>query len=1042
MNKYYPLHVHTAAGSVGDSVLKVSEYVAKAQEYELDALAITDHGSLSAMYEFYDACKKANIKPIIGMEAYVTDNNSLKDADHKNGSSFHLVLLAKNEKGFKNLIQIHNNASTDGFYYKPRTDIAHLRKWGEGIIALSACIAGEIPQAILREDADTAITLINSYKEIFDEFYLELQPGAFKEQLTVNQGIVCLARETNTPLVITNDIHYLTKEDAVRHDYHVKLGRRMKNIDDNMIYPDTCYWFMSAEDIKKAVVNDDAVTVEVIAEALDNAAKIASECNVEIDDSLHMPRYVDLDKGITEEEELYRECYERLQEIIEDKPNPQDYVSRLEYELKVIKEKGFCGYFLIVADYVKYAREHDIPVGPGRGSAAGSLVTYLMGICQADPIQHGLMFERFLDPCRASIPDVDTDFGSSGRDKMFDYMVERYGYKHCAVISTVMIRKTKGAIHDAARILGYEPKVGNEIAALIPDVYYGDDGNQKKDLDIKTSLEVVPELRKMQKAYPDIIKLAGELAGLPSAKGVHAAGVLVSPIDLTEGMPLIKPSREGILASALTLDDAERQSVKFDFLALSHLDILKTVEDMIGWHFDFRNEKLFHDEKVWAIIGSNNTTGIFQIGSNTYKARMPRLAPTNLDELAACLALVRGPCISNKTDELYMRIIEGKEKIRKVHPIYDEVMESTNGIMIFQEQIIKLIVAFGFDLPTGYTIMKYAQKKKVEKLKEFRPKFIAQAALKACDENTANKIFDMIVDAGKYSFNMAHAISYGSITYASAYLKTHYPLEFACALLTDTWSRGKDKEYKAVYEDCISNGIKFLPADAKKSKWNFTIEDDKIRVGLCAIKGLGEKAVEVLAAHIQDEYESISGFMECLNEGEPRAFNKKAMTVAIFSGLFDSLLIADDTRADLYQQYLDYRGGKEEMPDEIKLGTKNFIIHPDDSISTLEEIFYAKPFVTNMVNNLTSCNWEKIKIRQGFKNIEGIVQKVKKIKTKTGSQMAFASIATGDGLIDATIFAPILAKYKQSIYKNARVVFSGIKDKNKSCQLRTVSIDE
>ena len=748
MNKYYPLHVHTAVGSVGDSVLKISEYVEKAKEYGLDALAITDHGSLSAMYEFYDACMAAGIKPIIGMEAYVTDDNTIRDASHGPGTSYHLVLLAKNAEGLRNLIAIHNNAATDGFYYKPRTDWDHLAEHGKGIIALSACVAGEIPQAILAEDTDKMVSLIDFYQDTFDEFYFEIQPGDFDEQLKVNEKLIKLSQSMNIPLVVTNDIHYLTKDDAVRHDYHVKLGRKSKKLDEGMIYPDTCYWFMDAKALKEAMPQ---ISAKIMDKALNNAAHIADICNAEVDSSLHMPKYLGLPDGMTEEDALFDICRERLEKMVEGNPGAQVYRDRLEHELEVIKQKGFCGYFLIVADYIDWAREQGIPVGPGRGSAAGSLVTYLLNICQADPIKHGLMFERFLDPCRASIPDIDVDFGSSGRDRLFDYMVEKYGYEHCAIISTMMTRKTKGAIHDAARILGYEPKVGNNIAALIPDVYYGDDGNQKKDLDIKTSLEVVPELQKMQKAYPDIIKLAGELAGLPSAKGVHAAGVLVSPVNLTKDMPLIKPSREGILASALTLDDAERQAVKFDMLALSHLDILKAVEDMIGWHFDFRNEELFHDKKVWATIGSNNTTGIFQIGSNTYKARMPRLAPTTLDELAACLALVRGPCISNKTDELYMQIIEGTQEIQKIHPVYDKVMESTNGIMIFQEQIIKLIVAFGFDLPTGYTVMKYAQKKKVENLKEFRPKFVKQAMTKDCDEKTANKIFDMIVDAGLYS---------------------------------------------------------------------------------------------------------------------------------------------------------------------------------------------------------------------------------------------------------------------------------------------------
>jgi DNA polymerase-3 subunit alpha len=1026
---YYPLHVHTTTGSVGDSVLKVDEYVKKGKEYGLDALAITDHGSLGAMYEFYDACREHEIKPIIGMEAYVTDDNTLKDAEHKAGSSFHLVLLAKNQEGLKNLLLIHNNAAIEGFYYKPRTDWDHLEKWGKGIIALSACVAGEIPQAILEKDTDKALDLIGFYRQVFDEFYLELQPGEFDEQRTVNQALIKLAEKTGTPLVVTNDVHYLNMDDAKKHDYHVKLGRHSSKLDEGMVYPDTCYWFMDEAGLREAFKG--TVSTEILDKALANAENIAGKCQIELDSKLHMPEF---DCGDTSEVEYLRKiCYQELGKIIESKANPQEYTDRLEYELEVIREKGFSGYFLVVADYIDWARKHDIPVGPGRGSASGSLVTYLLGICQADPIEHKLLFERFLDPHREAAPDIDVDFGVKGRNKVFDYVVNKYGYDNCALVSTITMRKAKGAVHDAARILGYEPKVGNEIAQYIPEIYYGDDGSQKKDLDIASSLEVSEDLKRMEKAYPDIISLAMSLEGLPSTKGIHAAGILISPTPLSDVMPLAKPNREGIKATALTLGDAEKMRLKYDFLGLASLDLIRSVEEMAGWKYDFRDNSLYEDKAVWNLIGSVNTDGIFQIASKTYKARMPRLRPKTLDELAACLALVRGPCISAKTDELYMQIEEGTAEVEKVHPLYDEITRETNGILVFQEQIMHLAVAFGMDLSTGYRIIKASSKKKFKVLEEYREQFLKLAKDKNCSDATANKIFDMIVDSGKYSFNRSHAVSYGQITYATAYLKVHFPLEFACALLTHTWGRGKDKEYSAVYQDCLRQGIHFLPADAFKSQWEFTIEDGKIRVGLCAIKGLGEKAASVLANHQAASFTSIEEFMDGLEEGEPRIFNKKAMAVAIFSGLFDSF---GEGRADLYKQYMEYRKEKGEVPKEIKIAQKLVIYPFDDDLQTLEEGFCSAPFVTSSINDMEPFGWDKINCFQGFANGWGQIKSIKRFKNNLPT--AHIEIISGDGIVTAIAGDKVLATCSKNIRKNNRIRFAGIKKDKYTCFVKQI----
>lgn len=931
---YIPLHVHTSAGSIGDSILNISDYVKTVKEYGLNAAAITDHGSMSAMYSFIEECGKNNLKPIIGMEAYVVADNRLeyqKQEKLTRGKAGHLVLLAKNNQGLENLLKIHNQAAVEGYYYEARTDWTHLFKWGKGIVALSACVGGEIPGAILQEDYRKAEDLIALYKECFDEFYLEIQPGKFEEQIKVNHELIKYSQSLNIPLVVTNDVHYLKKDDAILHDYHVKLGR--KSTEQKMIYPDTVYWLMNTEDLINSFDYDDVLTGKIIKNAVKNTEKIAQECNVVFEEKINMPIYGNFD----EDELLCRKCFEALNRIVERKKNPQEYTDRLSRELKVIREKGFSGYFLIVADYVNWARNNDIPIGPGRGSAAGSLVTYLLGICQADPIKYHLLFERFLDPFREAIPDIDVDMSPEGREKIFEYVKRKYGYNHCAQVSTLVTRKARGAIRDAARILGYKPGVGDEIASLVPIVYYNNNGDKQSELNIKDALKVTPELTKYREVYPDIFKLATGLEGLPSTRGIHAAGVLISPFELEKRIPLIKS--DNMLATSLTLEDAEKLLVKFDYLVLGTLEVMKRVEDEVGIKFDYQDENIFKDPEVWKVISSPYTIGIFQISSKTYRSRMPRLKPGTIEELAACLALIRGPAISAKTDELYMRIVEGREEIKHLHPIYDKITEKTNGILIYQEEIMHLAVGFGLDLSSGYRIVKASADKEIEQLEKYRRQFVASAGQKNCDKDTANKIFDMIVDSGLYSFNQSHAVSYALLSYASAYLKVHYPIVFMSHLLTYTYQKGKEKEYETVLKDCRRQNISFLPADINHSKWGFKVENDFIRVGLCAVKGLGEKAGEAIA-----NLGSINNFSDFIKRIETmklgRIINSKIITVIIFSGLLDSVI---DDRFQTYKKYLENK--KKEIPDKIKLGTKNFEFNLNASKKELEKIFFGINFL-------------------------------------------------------------------------------------------------
>lgn len=742
---YYPLHVHTALGSIGDATLKIEEYVQRAVDLGLDKIAITDHGSLSAVFTFIEECVKKDIRPIVGMEAYEVPDANVKDAREYN----HLILLAKTEEGFHNLLKIHNDAQTRGFYYKPRTDIRALERWGTGILATSACVAGSIPQAILAGDIQTAETLAKNYKAIFDDFFFEIQPGTFSDQLVVNDALAYLSQTLDIPLVATNDIHYLRPEDYRVHDYHVKLSRKKDKeaFSDALIYPDTCYWFMSEADIFSAFQRTDILTDEIIRSAIDNTAVIADICNIDTSFVIKMPH-----TGFkNEQQELFHRCYQKLQDIIQDKALPQIYVDRLEYELSVISQKGFCGYFLIVQDFIQWARTHGISIGPGRGSAAGSLVTYLLGISAADPIKYGLLFERFMDPQREAIPDIDIDTATTGRDILLRHLLDTYGQNNCAQISAVHVRKAKAAIKDAARILNLPVDLANDITKLIPTVVYDDDGNKETDLDIQTSISTVKGLQTYQTGYPELFELAKGLEGLPSAMSTHAAGVVISPDPLQPILPLIKAKeKEDILVTSLSLEDTEKQLVKFDILALNTLDILSKTEQETGIRFDYEHDN-YDDPKVWEVINSKYTAGIFQISSPTYKQRMWRLRPQNIKELANCLALVRGPCISSKTDEEYMLIREGKQRVKKIHPIYDRVTAATNGILIYQEQIMNLAVGFGMDISTGYRIVKASARKKADELSAYRNQFIELATLRNCSLKTAEKIFDLIEKSSQYS---------------------------------------------------------------------------------------------------------------------------------------------------------------------------------------------------------------------------------------------------------------------------------------------------
>lgn len=1028
---FIPLHAHSSQGSIGDSILKVPDYIAKAQEYGLPALALTDHGSMASMYSFNEACKKSGIKPIIGCEVYETPDREDRDSKSPGARDRkHLVLLASTDEGLKNLLAIVNDAQLDGFYYKPRTDLAFMKKHGKGIIALSACVGGKIPQQILEENLEGARASIEEYKDAFDEFYLEIQPGDFEEQHVVNKALLELSRETDTPLVVTNDIHYLRAKDSVAHDAHVKIGRKMK-FSDPQVYPDSCYWFMDRQTIIDSF--DGTIPKNTLEDALDNTAIIADRCNVTLHEAAYMPRFLD---GTTSEESrvLAEQCFAKLNEISTSLSDPSSYMSRLLYELDTIDELGFSGYFLIVQDFLLFAKREGIATGPGRGSVGGSLVAYLLGITLADPVKYDLMFERFLSKHRKGFPDIDMDFDSERRGEVMDYAVEKYGEDNCALVSTFMMRKARTAIRDTARILDIDIRIADQIAKLIPQVYYGDDGEKSVDLSIEESLEVVPELRQLERKYPQLFDMASKLSDVPSSASIHAAGVIVSPVSLVDKIPLIKSNKEGVNATALALKEAEAAGfIKFDFLSLASLNIYDKTQNDVGFTFDVLSSK-FDDPKVWKLIGSSDTTGLFQISSKTYKSRMPRLKPKSIPELAATLALLRGPCISSGADKRYMEILEGKDQVDMIHPIYYAVTKETLGIVLYQEQIMELAIRFGFSSEEGYQLVKAISKKKMSLIEALEDKFRTNAKALNVDDYSTDRIWETILDAGKYSFNRAHAATYGILSYISAHLKAHYPKEFLKNLLTNAFNRSKKEEVVDAVNDCRRLGFQFLPPDANKSEWDFTIEDGKIRMGFCSVKGFGNKAAEEVI--LKRPYTSFSDFHDRVQKNQ---CTKRSIIPAIFAGVFDSITDSDPERSlrgELYESYCEMR--KEDALEEIVLQSKERF-GPHDDISVLEKIFFGAEFTSSRLNDLDSSGFLEEPINASV-TLKGSFDKVSRLRTEQGKTYVNTTLYSGDGIIDCLVPHKVLKTYTKLIKRNNQVLLKAKKREDRYVIVTSVTL--
>ena len=876
------LHVHTEY-SLLDGSNKIKEYVDRVRELGMDSAAITDHGVMYGVIDFYRAARAAGINPILGCEVYVAPGSRFdREAGSGDDRYYHLVLLAENNQGYSNLMKIVSKGFVEGFYYKPRVDLSLLEKYHEGIIALSACLAGEVARFLTRGMYEDAKKAALRYQDIFGKgnFFLELQDHGIPEQQNVNQQLLKMHRETGIDLVATNDVHYTLAEDAQPHDVLLCLQTGKKLADeDRMRYEGGQYYVKSPEEMERLF--------PYAPEALENTHKIAQRCHVEIEFGVtKLPKF-DVPEGYTSWEYLNELCFKGLEERY--RPVTEELKERLNYELSTIRNMGYVDYFLIVWDFIKYARDHDIMVGPGRGSAAGSLVAYTLGITQLDPIRYDLLFERFLNPERVSMPDIDVDFCFERRQEVIDYVRRKYGDDCVVQIVTFGTLAARGVIRDVGRVMDLPYAQVDTIAKMIP---------QELNITIDKALQMNPEFKKAyeeQKEIHDLIDTAKRLEGLPRHTSMHAAGVVISQKDVSEYVPLSRAS-DGSIVTQFTMTTLEELGLlKMDFLGLRTLTVIQNavhlIEQDAGVKLDMQHID-YNDKKVLDSLGTGRSDGVFQLESAGMKNFMKELKPQSLEDVIAGISLYRpGPM------DFIPQYIRGKNRpdtIKYDCPQLEPILKPTYGCIVYQEQVMQIVRNLaGYTLGRSDLVRRAMSKKKAAVMEKERQNFVygnEEEGVPGCiangiSEQTANKIYDDMIDFAKYAFNKSHAAAYAVVSYQTAFLKYYYPVEFMAALMTSVIEMPtKVAEYIQV---CRQMNIKILPPDVNRGAYGFSVDNGAIRYGLSAIKSVGRPVINALVEEREanGEYRSLKDFIERLTG----TVNKRAIENFIKAGALDCL---------------------------------------------------------------------------------------------------------------------------------------------------------
>ena len=893
------LHVHTEY-SLLDGSNKIHEYVARVKELGMNSAAITDHGVMFGCIDFYRAAKAAGIKPILGCEVYVAPGSRFdREAGQTENRYYHLVLLAENNQGYQNLMKIVSKAFIDGFYYKPRVDLELLEEYHEGIIALSACLAGEVAKNLTRGFYEEAKKAALRYQEIFGEgnFFLEMQDHGIPEQQRVNQQLLRMHQETGIELVVTNDVHYTYDTDVEAHDILlcVQTGKRLQD-EDRMRYEGGQYYVKSPEEMLKLF--------PYIPEALENTQKIADRCDVEIEFGVtKLPKF-DVPAPYTSWEYLNKLCYDGLKERYTE--NLDELGKRLEYELGVIRKMGYVDYFLIVWDFIRFARDHDIMVGPGRGSAAGSLVSYTLGITKLDPIKYDLLFERFLNPERVSMPDIDVDFCFERRQEVIDYVVEKYGKDRVVQIVTFGTMAARGVIRDVGRVMDLPYAQCDSIAKMIPT---------ELNITIDKALKMNPELRTLyetDETVKKLIDMSRRLEGLPRHTSMHAAGVVISQKSVDEYVPLSRAS-DGSIVTQFTMTTLEELGLlKMDFLGLRTLTVIqnavKLAEQNQGVKLDIDHIN-YEDKKVYEMLGAGKTDGVFQLESGGMTSFMKELKPESLEDVIAGISLYRpGPM------DFIPQYIKGKNNADSITydcPELEPILKPTYGCIVYQEQVMQIVRSLGgYTLGRSDLLRRAMSKKKAAVMEKERQNFVygnAEEGVPGCvnrgiPEQIANKIYDEMIDFAKYAFNKSHAAAYALVAYQTAYLKYYFPVEFMAALMTSVI----DNPSK-VAEYILSSrkmGIAILPPDINRGYSSFSVDGTSIRYGLSAIKGVGKPVIAAIVAEREERglFKNLRDFIERMSG---REVNKKTIENLIKAGAMDELPGNRRQKMMVYVQIMD-----------------------------------------------------------------------------------------------------------------------------------------
>jgi DNA polymerase-3 subunit alpha len=1027
------LHTHTEY-SLLDGANRVKPLVQQVANLGMPALAITDHGVMSGVIEFYDACVEAGIKPIIGCEVYVAPRKRSDRDPRKDSSAFHLLLLAKNLTGYKNLIRLSTIASLEGFYYKPRVDHELLQEYSEGLIATSGCLSSEVCVALINRDYDKALRIAGFYRDLFgrENYFIELQDHGLSEQRAIRDGLVKLSRDLGVPLICTNDVHYLTAEDARAHDVLlcIQTGKTIQD-EDRLRYGSNEFYLKTPEQMAQLFPEHP--------EALENTLRIAEMVDLRLDfGRVHLPE-PDLPPGHTAISYLTHLAREGMKHKYH--PVTSEVEQRLAYELDVIEKTGFAPYFLIVRDFAQFARDRGIFFGV-RGSAAGSMVSYCIGITEIDPLYYGLTFERFLNPERVQMPDIDMDFEDTRRDEVIQYVTEKYGKDRVAQIGTFGTLGAKQAVRDVGKALGIAAQTVDQIARLIP---------AGPKVTLEKALQENPELQELIDRDPrlqELMEIARRVEGVSRHMSTHAAGVVISREPLSEHVPLARVG-DGPPVTQYDMGSLEKIGLlKMDFLGLTNLTILaktlRNIELTRGERIDLRSIPL-NDRKTYEMLGQGDTTGVFQLESQGMRRNIAELKPTDVRELAAMVALYRPGPMEHIPE--YIRSKLGIQPIVYPHPSLEPILKETYGVIVYQDQVLQIVRTLaGFTLGQADILRRAMGKKKSEDMEKMRSKFIEGAVRNGIDAKQAEELFKLIEPFAGYAFNKAHAVCYAMVAYQTAYLKANYPVEYFAALM----AAHLDKQDKVVQyvEECRRRNIQVLPPDINRSDVDFTVEDGAIRFGLGAIKNVGKAAVEViLRARADAPFTSLFDF--CVRTLEQQSnFGKSTVETLIQAGAFHSLVpnrnqllsALDDTWTAAQRAVHNRRIGQEslfaggQMQEVEAPALPSVPEFPREQILAFEKellgVYLADHPLRSLQTRLKQlgvvlCSHLNEMADGAQVRVAGVITDVRPLRTKRGDRMAAITLEDLTGTVSATVFPKVFEENKSWLVKDSVVVIEG-----------------